>query len=249
MRRLARSRDAVLVTAALAAAIAGTSRADDDLPEGDPPATPAPAARKVDKTSPEARALDELLFVDPNYGEDKRVELTYTFSEPGEQEDFEVRGFDKAEVAGSSYGLGFEFGVGSRGQGLVLHNLAFKGDYEVEYRLRIDWIAPSSQLVFVFADGKSGGMWGPYFAKRRSRGYRPVARVEVDRGRLGGGREVKLKYEVEGDEVTCFVDGVKVASTEKLKGKLDGRLGIYMTNMRLVLLGATIKGEPDPEKL
>jgi hypothetical protein len=214
---------------------------------GDKPAPPPTGKRELDTTSPEAKAIDEMLHVPTNYGKDKRVELTYTFAEVAEAEDFEVRGFDKAEAA-QQYQAGFELGVGSRGQGLVLHRLALKGDFEVEYKVRLDWIAPSSQLVFVFADGKAGGIWGPYFAKRGSSGYKPLAKVEIDRGRLASNRECKLRYVVQGEEVTCFVDGVKAASSSKLK-KLDGRLGIYMTNMRLVLLSATIKGEVDAAKL
>ncbi len=237
----ARPQIAAVVALAAVAAIA-PSRAEDAAGKD------APQKRELDPDSPQAKALGELLFVEANYGKDRRVELEYAFNEPAQAEDFEVRGFDKAEV-NTSYSQGFELGVGSRGQGLMLHVLPLKGDFTVEYRLRLEWIAPSSQLVFVFADGKSGGQWGPYFSKRTSRGYKPLARMPIDRSKVGSGRDVTVRYEVADGEITCWVDKIKLAETGKLSKKLDGRIGLYMTNIRVVLTGLSIHGEIDPAGL
>ena len=203
--------------------------------------------RKLDTESPEAVALKELLHIDPKYGKaDKQVALMYGFMEAVELEDFTVKGkVDRIEAY-----TGLEIGVGSRGQGLILHNLALKDDFEIELHARIDWLAPSSVLVFCFADGKSGSIFGGSFAKRGGSGYRPVNKGDQpDKGRFTAARAVKVKFVCKDGKITSWCDGVKTAETSKLGKKLDGRFGFYLQNIRVVFSSLQIKGAVDTSKL
>ena len=204
--------------------------------------------RKVDKTSPEAQALEELLSVPANYGkDDKRVELEYRFDGSGGGDDFDVRGFDKSGL-GVGGGEGFFLGVGSRRQGMMLHALALKDDYEVQWELKVGAIAADSQLVFVFANGKSGGILGPHFAKRTKRGYKPVKKTrKLDRSHVTHD-VMKVKYRVEDGVITCWINGRKFKETKKLNGKLDGRIGIFCSNVNVWVSRLTVTGAIDASK-
>ena len=79
-------------------------------------------------------------------------------------------------------------GVGSRSQGMILHSVAMKGDFEVEVNARIEWVTGRSQMGIVFANGKSAALFGNCFAKRGSRGYKPVSKkVMPNREVFNGG--------------------------------------------------------------
>lgn len=221
------------------------TESDKDKDKKKKPDPKKPVVRKVDTTSPAAKALASLLQVKPNYGDDKRVEITYNFAEASELEDFESRGFDRYQKE-----FGLELGVGSRGQGLLLHRLHLKGDYSVEIKGRIEYIAPSSSLVFVVGDGASGAIFGSALAKRSRKGYRVLSRkTKIDRRPFGAGRDATVKLQVEKGVLTTFVNGRAYGATKKLKKKLTGRPGIYMTNLRFIVTSITIKGEIDPAKL
>jgi hypothetical protein len=209
--------------------------------------------RELDRDSPVAKALDELVVADPRYGKDGRVELAYDFSEPAHLEDFTYQGFDKI-VSGrnrkkNSWPGVLDVGVGSRSQGLVLHNIPLRGDFELEWTFLMESTSPSSQLVFVCADGKSGAIFGSVFSKRTRAGYRPVERKAVlDRSHLNAG-EVTVRLVVAGKRATAYVNGQVVAETTKLNGKLDGRVGIFATNLRVFVKSFKLQGEVDPRKL
>lgn len=217
-------------------------KADEPKPADDG----KPKKREVDTDSPEAQALKEMLHVDPNYGkDDKKVELTYLFTEQALLEDWEQQGFDRCEVNSR-----LELGVGSQRQGLMLHNLNLKGDWEIEVDAAIDWIAPSSQLVFVFGSGKCGALYGSALGKRGSDGYKPLSRkAPILRERYQAARMVKLKFVCKSGEVTTYLDGSKTDSTHKLSKTLDGRFGFFLTNMRLSISRVVIRGEVDTSKL
>jgi hypothetical protein len=206
--------------------------------------------RKIDTKSPEAQALAEMLNVKPNYGkQDKRVELDYSFSEEIEIDDFSMLGFDRQEISS-----GVELAVGSQSEGLMVHSLTMKGDFEIEYHVRLEWMAPSSVVVYVFGSGKSGALWGPAWCKRTSRGYKPVSSKVAKLAKLAkepynGARDVKLRYVMSSGQVTCYVNGRKVGDTKKLKGKLNGKIGLYLKNVRLRVDRIIIKGEIDTSKL
>lgn len=223
---------------------------DGDKDDGDKDKDKKDAKREIDKESPEAQALGELLFVPPNYGKkDKRVELNYPFAEEAEMEDFSFQGFDRSEVNGD-----LELTVGSQREGLMVHALHMKGDYEVEYEVSVEWMAPSSVVVFALGKAKSGGMWGNGWCKRTSRGFKPVSGkvarlIKESRAAFNGARTVKINIKVKNEVATCTVNGRSAGDTTKLKKKLDGPIGIYMKNARLRVTRITIKGEIDASKL
>lgn len=203
-----------------------------------------PPQRELDTTSPAALALDELLNVDPRYGKDGRVELTYGFEEEAELLDWANQGFDRVDVHGGNLTLG----VGSQGQGLIQHTLELQGAYEVVFKVKLEWVSSRSDLVFLLGQ-KGGARFGNQFVERQSRGFRPVARVEPARERFNGARDVTLRYLIEGDDVSVWLNGIQLGRTNKLKRKLDGRVGMWMTDMRMVVQEVQIKGTPDASKL
>lgn len=211
----------------------------DKAPAGDA----KPPARELDTTSPEAQALKALLHVDPQYAKDGTVELVYEFDGEAELLDWQHQGFDLAETRGGNLTLG----AGSQGQGLIQHTLALLGPYEVEIACRVDWISSRSDLVFLL--GKGGGRFGNQFVEKKSSGFKPVTKNEPARERFGGGRDVTVRYVVNGDDVTVWINGVQLGTTNKLKGKLPGKVGLWMTDMRLVVQRVTIKGRIDASKL
>ncbi|MCO5167656.1 MAG: hypothetical protein M9894_15010 [Planctomycetes bacterium] len=232
-----------------------TSRAQDggdepqppaERPEGgEPPAGDPPAAgRTLDTTSPVALALRELLRVDPRYATDGTVELVYPFDEDPELLDWTHQGFDRVDLRGGRLTLG----VGSNGQGLLQHRLELAGRYEVTLRCRLEWVSSRSDLVFVLGKG-GGGRFGNQLVERQARGWKPVTRVEPARDRFAGAREVTVRYVVDGDDVTVWLNGVQMGSTDKLKRKLDGKVGLWCTDMRLVLDEVRITGRPDTSRL
>lgn len=216
----------------------------DAKPPGAPPAggDAKPPERELDTTSPQALALKELLHVDPRYGKDGTVELVYTFDEEAQLQDWQNLGFDRVDCRGD-----VTLGVGSQGQGLIQHCLELKGDFEVQYRCRIDWMSSRSDLVFFV--GKGGARYGNAFVQKQSNGFRGVGRGEPDRARWGGGREVTVKHVLRGQELTAYLNGVNVGATKRLDGKLDGKVSIFMTDMRLVLMQVEIRGHVDTSKL
>jgi hypothetical protein len=207
------------------------------------PAAGTPATRELDTSSPEAQALKELLHVDPRYAKDGTVELVYEFDAEAELLDWQHQGFDLAETRGGALTLG----AGSQGQGLVQHTLAMQGPYEVLVSCRVDWLSTRSDLVLLL--GKGGARFGNQFVEKKSSGFKPVTKNEPARDRFGGGRDVQLRYVVDGDDVTVWVNGVQLGTTNKLKGKLAGKVGLWMTDMRLVVQSMTIKGKIDASKL
>jgi hypothetical protein len=184
-----------------------------------------------------------MLHVDPRYAKDGTVELLYEFDGEAELLDWQHSGFDLAETRHGDLTLG----AGSQGQGLVQHTLAMQGPYEVVLNCRIDWLSSRSDLVFIL--GKGGGRFGNQFVEKKSSGFKPVTKNDPARDRFGGGRDVTLRYVINGDDVTVWINGVQMGTTNKLKGKLAGKFGMWMTDMRLVVRSVTIKGRIDASKL
>lgn len=213
-----------------------------------PPAgseAPPPAGepkRELDTTSPEAIALKELLHVDPRYCKDGTVELIYNFSEEAQLADWQNLGFDRCDSRGE-----LTLGVGSQGAGLLSHCLELKGDFEVTFVCRLDWVTSRSDLVFFI--GKGGGRYGNAFVQKSGNGFRPVGKVEPARDRFGAGRTVTIKYVKKGQELTVHMNGVNLGTTKKLGDKLDGKVSIFMTDMRLILQSCEIRGHIDTSKL
>lgn len=233
----------------------GTSLQDDGPPPDEPPPTPpdgAPPAggtppatptRELDTTSPEAQALTSLLHVPHNYGKDGNVELLYNFGEEAQLLDWVNQGFDRSDIVMGNFTLG----VSSQGQGLIQHCLEMTGKYEVTFKVRLEWVSTRSDLVFLV--GKGGGRFGNQFVEKQSRGFRPLGRNEPARERFGGGRDVTVKYAIDGDDITVWLNGAQMGTTDKLRRKLDGKVGMWMTDMRMVVKQVELKGRPDTSKL
>ncbi len=218
-----------------------------------PPATPPPAGtRELDTTSPTAKALKELLHVDPRYAKDETVELIYEFADDGELQDFDQRGFDLVQrnaVSIDGDGTSLTLITSSQGQGVFQHRLELLAPYEVLVKVKLGEVRASSDFVFTL--GKSGGArLLDQFAERTSRGFKPVGkpRASVHEGlcRATG----TVRYVVTADGVSVQVNGADRGSTKKLAGgKVEGKFGVWMAGTSMHLGAITIKGKFDGSKL
>lgn len=214
-------------------------------------------ARPIDTDSPVARALDELLVVAPNYSVDGTVELTYDFKDEAQLDDWTQEGLDQAEGSNARGRQGRRMRAGAAPQALSLgaasnpgvfaHRLEMAGDYEVTFRLRTERTTTRSDLI-IFA-GKGGASWGTQLVQRGTRGFTPVGRVAADKDAWTGGRMITVTLAARGDELVTSINGARRDATTKLAGKLAGRVGLYLTDMHLVVDHVTIKGRIDPAKL
>ncbi|MBX3468095.1 MAG: hypothetical protein KF878_14580 [Planctomycetes bacterium] len=218
-----------------------------------------PRGRQLDRDSPVARALADLLTIDPKYAADGTVELEYDFKSAEHVNDWDLQGLDRAEEAnrrgvqgrgiarGAAKPQALSLAAGSSSQGLFLHRLELKGDYEVSFRCHTERTTTRSELVFLL--GKGGASWGTQLVQRGTRGFSVVGRDAVDKNAWTGGRVVTVTVAARGGELVTSVNGVRVDATRRLADKLDGRVGIYLTDMHLVVHHVTIKGTVNPAKL
>jgi hypothetical protein len=235
--------------------IAQAGKDDDDL---------APTkGRKLDTDSPVAKALDELLRVDPRYAEDGTVELVYDFTDDDQIEDWTLEGLDRAEEANARGGKGrrirsgarapqaLSLGAGSAAQGLFVHRLEMKGDYEAVFRCHLERTTTRSDLVFLA--GKAGASWGTQLVARGGRGFSPApgsTRSAVDKEPWTGGRVVTVTLASKAGELTVSVNGARIDGTKRFDAdKLDGRVGIFLSDMHLIVHRVVIRGAVNPAKL
>lgn len=210
--------------------------------------------------TPEAQALDHLLAVDPKYTADGTVDLLYTFTEDEHTADWDRSGFDRADEVGNKRGLRrpavrnqkplfLALSVGSQSTGVLLHKLSLKDQFEVSFTLHIERSTSRSDLVFFVGD--AGVRFGNQFAERKGSRFRPLSgkQPEGALADLSRGERATVKLEVEGDVLRAFVNGELVGETKRLAGKLDGRIGIYASDVVLLLHKVEIKGEIDKAKL
>jgi hypothetical protein len=125
-----------------------------------------------------------------------------------------------------------------------------KGDYEAVLRCHLERTTTRSDLVFLA--GKGGASWGTQVVQLAGRGFSPVpgARAAADKEPWAGGRLVNVTLESKGGELTVSVNGARVDGTKRLEaGALDGRVGIFLSDMHLVVHRVTIRGTVDPAKL
>jgi hypothetical protein len=258
---------AVLLCATLSLTLDRLAVAQDTPPPATPEEPQAPegkrqrggedAGRQLDTESPVARALDELLIIDPRYATDGTVRLEYDFTDETQLADWTLQGLDRAEESGPRGGRGrrvrngnptaLSLGCGSSGQGLFVHRLEMKGDYEATFRCSTVRTSTRSELVFML--GKSGAAWGTQLVQRGSSGFTALGRGEPNKDAWTGGRVVTVTVVSRGGEVTTSINGARVGASDRLGDKADGRVGIYLTDMLLVVHGVTIRGAVDPAKL
>ena len=115
----------------------------------------------------------------------------------------------------------------------------------------VESIAPSAQIVVLFGDGKVGAVFGSGFAKQGRSGYKPVSRKSRPAPEaFRGMRAVKLRYECRDGVVTCWINGAKRGQTKKLKGKTDGRVGLFVAgSTKLVVHRFDVAGTFDASEL
>lgn len=221
---------------------------DDDLPDvGAPAAEPT-----VDTTSPVAMALRDLLHVS-HVLSDGKVDATYDFSEQGQEADFQMVGFDKAEInpvnGSHTYATDFELGAGSRGLGRLAHVLPLAGDVQVEFTLWLNHSTTRSNLVFMLGNNV-GVRWGQQLVKvSRSGSMRPLTRGEPDRTIFREERRVQVKLTRIGDTLGVECNGRRVAQKTFKPGELDGRFGLIASDLRIVITDLRIRGVVDASRL
>lgn len=224
---------------------------DDDGDMG-----PKPGKRELDTESPAAKALDELLNVDPRFAKDGTVELIYTFKDETEVGDFTAENLDRAEEAGKRGGRGrrlrglpgeaLSVGAGST-PGVLLHRLPLRDDYEAIFRCHIERTSTRSDLVFLA--GKGGSAWGSCLVLRGSSGFGALGDPAIDKDAWNGGRMVTVRVAVKDGELTTQLNGA-TRGTKKVAGdKLDGKVGLYLSEMHLIVHRVTIRGKVDASKL
>ncbi len=236
----------------------GEGDAGKDEGTGDDAGPLAPRGkRKLERAGPVAQALDDLLVVDPRYASDGTVELVYEFRQPNELQDWTQEGLDRAEETGprgndvrrrrNPNAKLDHLALGANASpGRFLHRLAFKGDHEAVFRCSILRSTTDADLVFLL--GKGGAPWGTCLAKASGSRWAGLDGA-VDRAPWTGGQAVTVRLAVVGDEVEVEVDGVRRAETRKLGVESDGKVGLLLRNLHLVVHRATLRGAIDPAKL
>jgi hypothetical protein len=217
--------------------------------------------RDLDNDSPEAEALDELLSVDARYDKEGTVHLVYDFRKAEQANDWEIQGFDRADKGGPRGKAGrrlkkalgkdgrnaLNLTVGSQSKGFMQHRLELKGEFEVTFSCVVSRMTTRSDLVFVV--GKGGARFGTQLVKGSRGKFKPVVKGKLDRSAFEDRRTVEVRLVCGSGKVILFCDGRKIDSSTKLEGKLDGRVGIYATDMSLFVAKIEIKGEINKKKL
>lgn len=223
--------------------------------------------RQLDTASPQAFAIEKKLVVPARLATDGTVLLRYTFTETNHKADFQGKGFQTESRAGPRWrkhrwqGRKPKFlalSVSSTRKGFFRHKLDMAEKYEVIFHLRVDRMTRRSDLVFFV--GKIGARFGSQLVGARSSSFRTLSRAKPNREAFARGERVSVKLKVADGDLSMFVNGTQVASSDrmtrvkkKLKGKLgemlNGRIGIYARDMNLVLFGVEIKGKVDKAKL
>jgi len=212
--------------------------------------------RQLDTDSPEAFLLQKKLAVPSRLAKDGTVKLAYNFTDPAHAGDFRAVGFETDMRAGPAWrkhrwqGRNPRFlalSVSSRKRGLLRHELDLSDEFTVTFRLRVDRMTRRSDLILFV--GKSGVRFGNQLVVASGSRFRRVGRQRPDAAPFQTGL-VTVKLQVKDGGLTAWVNGKQTAEeSKKLRGKLDGRIGLYASDMNLVLFGVEIEGKIDKAKL
>jgi hypothetical protein len=222
--------------------------------------------REIDTESAEARALADALNANARYSKkDGTVHLRYGFAEAEEIADFSRRGFDAADRE-SGFGKGrrragrrarsaagkkarhrLELSAGSRGGGMLLHKLELEDEFEVTFTLHVMRMTKRSDLV-VFV-GKGGARFGSQPVQRKGSGFRALSKKAKPLTEPFSKGAVKVTLKAKNGELSVVMDGVTVATTKKLRGKLDGTVGLFARDMLVYVYELEIKGRVNQKKL
>lgn len=240
----------------------GEGEGDAGKDEGKDDEAPGPldpkGRRKLERDGPVAQALDDLLVVDPRYASDGTVELIYEFRQPNELQDWTQEGLDRAEETGprgndvrrrrNPNAKLDHLALGANASpGRFLHRLAFKGDHEAVFRCSV--LRSTTDADMVFVAGKAGAPWGTCLAKASGSRWAPLDGT-LDRAPWNGGGVVTVRLAVTAGETEVEVDGVRRGASKKLAAaETDGKVGLVLRNLHLVVHRATLRGAIDPAKL
>lgn len=240
----------------------GEGEGDAGKDEGKDDEAPGPldpkGRRKLERDGPVAQALDDLLVVDPRYASDGTVELIYEFRQPNELQDWTQEGLDRAEETGprgndvrrrrNPNAKLDHLALGANASpGRFLHRLAFKGDHEAVFRCSV--LRSTTDADMVFVAGKAGAPWGTCLAKASGSRWAPLDGA-LDRAPWNGGGVVTVRLAVTAGETEVEVDGVRRGASKKLSAaETDGKVGLVLRNLHLVVHRATLRGAIDPAKL
>lgn len=231
-------------------------------PEPEPEPAPAsePEALPAAEPSPDADAVLAEALKDRLKAHHRvrsgLLEVDYCFTSDTDRQDWDGRGWDKFEVNGvmglatnhTSSAIALELGAGSNGAGVLHHALELAGDYTLEVGC---WVAHSSaRSQFVILAGKGGGVrWGTQLVKvSRGGGLRPLG-PEPDRMGFRGERDVTIRVVRKGDTLEGTLNGASTGVKTFKPGELDGKVGIFASDVRLVITRFRISGRVDPRKL
>jgi hypothetical protein len=217
--------------------------------------------------APEAAAAKELeakLNVPPRWASDGTVRLVYPFKDLAEQGDFALKGFDAAEaVAGGGRGrrarrraarqaakgkgknVRFELSAGSRGA-LMLHSLPLEDEFTITMTVHI--VRSTTRSDFVAFVGKGGARFGSQLVVKRGSKFSPVSKGRIVRDAFQSKAPVKLQLIGKDGVLTTKINGVALATSKKLQGKLDGQFGLYLKDMVVQVHQVEILARVDARK-
>lgn len=171
------------------------------------------------------------------------ADVTYSFMDGTETDDFEVKGYDLTDVKeGGSWTLG----AGSRAMGAATHKLELAGDFTIEADLVIKHNTPSAVLAFVL-NKKVAVLWGQQIVKPG--GWKPYDKKSAapDVTIFREERRVSIKIERQGDTLKLEVNRRPAGSHTFEKGELDTVcVSVVAQNIRFLLGPLRIKGKLAP---
>ncbi|MCA8924450.1 MAG: hypothetical protein KDD82_21750 [Planctomycetes bacterium] len=203
--------------------------------------------------SPIAAALARQLHVDPHY-RDGRVELVYTFREPEEIDDWENRGFQRAEQANAKGRRKAKverknqtLALATSREGILTHKIPFLEDVEVEITCHVERGATRSDLVLGVGD--AGVRYGQTFVRKSGSGFKPLGAPFAAENPFLGGAKATVTLKASGAVFSAQVGKGEAQTTDKLRDKLAGKVFLYTTQAHLVVHRVVIRGAVDLEKL
>ena len=187
--------------------------------------------------------------------DDGRLELRYTFKEAAELDDWDLRGFDRAEEgrkrgrrARGERGQNLALGVSSNQQGLLRHTLKLAGDFEVVFKLRVIRSASDSDLVV--GVGKAGARFGTQLVEQRASGFRPVNRKsEADKAPFNGGKAVTVTLTRVGGIVRVRAGEGAGEVSDDLNKEAEGEVFLFAADMHLALDEVVIRCVADRDEI
>lgn len=226
----------------------------------DPPAEPskAPAAESsdpIETTSPEAKKLAEKLHVAPNWrGKSGTVDLTYGFGSRKAEllEDWKFAGLEKSDLEGPKNKepnptSGLDLAAGSSGSGTaILDAVELLGDFTIDVQLKVSFMGPSSDLVFLVGvhDNEALGFrYGQQLVRVKKSGVTAITKDAVSLDKFASSKTVNVKIVRKGDELSSSINGSTVSKKTFTYKDLDGKIGLLLSsNIRIRVTKLEVKG-------